>query len=287
MATNLELVSRSDALVAKITNEYAVQPREARAIVERLLMTLVNAEGSLIADTPYHRDANAEEKFFKEIWEKCKKQKGKRRLYIERLLSENPRRKAVPRAIEGPRVEKFRADHGEDALCEMQLRYQAFAHDGGQWGVPSIIYKKLIAAGANAEGFASPLNSRMRGIPGCVYHSAFDDEERFGSKGSFFKNAEPSRVYTVNPPYAEPIMERAVDVVLAQDIRGMVMLPKWEDTPAYTKLITAGWTPVQLPRGHLLEKAEGAEFRAPWNETIFVHPEMEKILKVVEEWAAM
>lgn len=287
MASVLDLASRSDALVSEIIKKYASPPWEARAIIERLLMTLVNAEGDLIADTPYHQDERAVSKFYSEIWAKCRKNRGRRLISLEDLLGTNPRRTAVLKAVEGPRIENFRRDYGDKALYEMRLRYQAFAHDGGQWGVPDKVYKNLIAAGANAEGFASPLNSRMRGVPGCIYHSAFADEERYGSSGSFFKNADPSRIYTVNPPYAEPIMERAVDTVLEKGIRGMFMLPKWEDTPAYTKLLSAGWTPVQLSKGHLLEKAEGAEFRAPWNETIFVHPDMKKIQEVIEQWAKM
>lgn len=291
MAVLGDLLARVRRLIQEVGHWYGINKYEAQAICERFLLTMFNQKNApLSPDVPFRECPQAEQKFYKEIAEKARRNRDRRRVDWKEILTTPQKPVAGKVPMKGERAEAFVSDYGEHAFASVALQYEILGNAGAQWGIPQQVYDKLSAvklgdARVTLEGFASPLNSRLRGKPGCGYCSILPADAKYGSEGDFFDVAprDPSRIMTVNPPYIESIMERACELVLAEGIRGLVMLPRWTDTPAHKMMTDAGWTAIAM-RDHLLEKPSGETFRARHVETIFVHPECPDIHEIVLDW---
>lgn len=141
------------------------------------------------------------------------------------------------------RVHELVALGGCEATATMMARYQGLFPQGQQWGVPFAMVETLHSAGVRNEGFASPLNSRMLGMEGGKFFSAFPEVDGpFGSCGSFFQArvGDHPGGWLINPPFVERLMALAAEWVVkhVSEIEGPVVfvMPAWRDSKAYNTL---------------------------------------------------
>ena len=141
------------------------------------------------------------------------------------------------------------------AALAVAVRYAVIASGGQQWGLPRNHVRELHRLhGVRNEAFASPLNSRLLGLPDAHFCSLFPDTDGpFGSLGDFFAvdlAATPGN-WVVNPPFVEALIERAaarcLDACASADTRGAdtrgapeitfyFVVPAWRDARFYQML---------------------------------------------------
>lgn len=130
------------------------------------------------------------------------------------------------------------------------LRYSSMLSGGQQWAMPSELMTLLHSKYRfRYEGFASPLNSVMLGLPGGRYCSLFTEDRAFGSIGSFNSEIMISNGgynWIVNPPYTEYMLSYAVESVLHAlnhvKINVVMLTPHWLDADYYTLLQKSPYT---------------------------------------------
>jgi hypothetical protein len=151
---------------------------------------------------------------------------------------------------------------GCTAAVAAALRYAALAPGGQQWGLPRAHVQFLYDSfGVRNEAFASPLNSRLLGLPGARFCSLFPDTDGvFGSIGDFFAAdmaALPGN-WVVNPPFVEALLERAarkcIEAVEAARAAGgaltvFFVAPDWRDAEFHRLLKEAATASVRLTPG--------------------------------------
>ncbi|VVB70519.1 Phosphorylated CTD interacting factor 1 WW domain protein [uncultured archaeon] len=132
------------------------------------------------------------------------------------------------------------------------LKYLSINSGHQQWGLVQSHYDYLYdICGVRNEGFASPMNSRLIGKVGAKFCSLFPEtDEVFGSIGSFFSNHlyNQSGNWIINPPFIESIIDLMADKILTEldeclkikkEIMCFILLPSWEDTSGFRKLIVS------------------------------------------------
>ena len=126
------------------------------------------------------------------------------------------------------------------------LRYIGYGITGQHCSIPFDVYKYLYDnLNIKGEGFSSPLNSKLLGLPETVFCTLFEDTDKyFGSLGPFssdkiIKHSEKN--WLLNPPYIESILYyayehslTALDKITRDDFMIIYMMPKWEDSEVYT-----------------------------------------------------
>jgi len=151
---------------------------------------------------------------------------------------------------------------GGTAAVAAALRYAALAPGGQQWGLPRAHVQFLYDSfGVRNEAFASPLNSRLLGLPDARFCSLFPDTDGvFGSIGDFFAvdmAALPGN-WVVNPPFVEALIERAarkcIAAVEAARAAGgaltvFFVAPDWRDAEFHRLLKEAATASLRLTPG--------------------------------------
>lgn len=99
----------------------------------------------------------------------------------------------------------------KEHLMLMILRYFSFGITGHHCAIPINIYKYCVnKLNVKAEGFASPLNSKLIGIKDTIYCTLFNDTDKYyGSVGPFsYKKLVKycDKNWLINPPYMPNIM---------------------------------------------------------------------------------
>ena len=160
---------------------------------------------------------------------------------------------------------------GRTAAVAVALRYAALAPGGQQWGLPRAHVRFLYDEfGVRNEAFASPINSRLLGLPGARFCSLFPDTDGvFGSIGDFFAAdmaAHPGN-WVVNPPFVEELLERAarkcIAAVAAARAAGRALTvffvaPDWRDAEFHRLLAVAAAASLRLePRRYFYESPAG------------------------------
>lgn len=149
---------------------------------------------------------------------------------------------------------------GEVATLAASLRYEVLSTGGQQWGLPRAHVKYLYEAfNVRNEAFASPLNSRLMGMPDAHFCSLFlDTDEVFGSIGNFFSIDNASVISTkgnwiVNPPFVEKILEQAavkcLEILELQGAKAPVffyIMPAWVDSNTYNMLHNSKYCAAEL-----------------------------------------
>ena len=149
---------------------------------------------------------------------------------------------------------------GEVATLAASLRYEVLSTGGQQWGLPRAHVKYLYEAfNVRNEAFASPLNSRLMGMPDAHFCSLFlDTDEVFGSIGDFFSIDNASVISTkgnwvVNPPFVEKILEQAavkcLEILELQGAKAPVffyIMPAWVDSNTYNMLHNSKYCAAEL-----------------------------------------
>jgi len=151
---------------------------------------------------------------------------------------------------------------GCKAAVAAALRYAALAPGGQQWGLPRAHVQFLYDSfGVRNEAFASPLNSRLLGLPDARFCSLFPDTDGvFGSIGDFFAvdmAAHPGN-WVVNPPFVEALLERAarkcIEAVEAARAAGgaltvFFVAPDWRDAEFHRLLKASATASLRLTPG--------------------------------------
>lgn len=126
----------------------------------------------------------------------------------------------------------------------MLLRYEPL-HSGLQAACPKQVFTVLEERlGVNTEAFASPLNCRLDN-----FHSAFPEDEAFGSLGSFFEASPTQGSFEVNPPFTEATIARAYHHIAAlltasteAPLQFVVVIPRWASKACWQLFEGSSWT---------------------------------------------
>lgn len=187
----------------------------------------------------------------------------------------------------GGRAERMFEKFGIDATIEAYMRYEAILAGSQHWGMPQSKYDSLHALGFTREGFASPFNTRLGKYEDSRYCSLFKEDEKFGGIGDFFLQTDNTKLWVINPPYIEEIMNRVYEYVTRCGMIGIVMFPTWNDNKGYQSFVEdEEWKDVVLhKRRHILEKPDGSTFIANHADTIFIHSQApEGVMPIIEDW---
>ena len=155
------------------------------------------------------------------------------------------------------------------AAAAVAVRYAALAPAGQQWGLPrahvDFLYREW---GVLTEAFASPLNSRLLGLPGACFCSLFlDTDAVFGSAGDFFACDALPGAWVVNPPFVEALLTAAAHKCLAA-LAGpspppavFFVGPDWRDAEFHRLLSASALCAAKLtlePGNYYYESPDGA-----------------------------
>jgi hypothetical protein len=155
------------------------------------------------------------------------------------------------------------------AAAAVAVRYAALAPAGQQWGLPrahvNFLYREW---GVRTEAFASPLNSRLLGLPGACFCSLFlDTDAVFGSAGDFFACDALPGAWVVNPPFVEALLTAAARKCLAA-LAGpspppavFFVGPDWRDAEFHRLLSASELCAAKLtlePNNYYYESPDGA-----------------------------
>jgi len=155
------------------------------------------------------------------------------------------------------------------AAAAVAVRYAALAPAGQQWGLPrahvDFLYREW---GVRTEAFASPLNSRLLGLPGARFCSLFlDTDAVFGSAGDFFACDALPGAWVVNPPFVEALLTAAAHKCLAA-LAGpspppavFFVGPDWRDAEFHRLLSASALCAAKLtlePGNYYYESPDGA-----------------------------
>jgi hypothetical protein len=191
----------------------------------------------------------------KKLLRDCGDVKRARRAAKPKIVKANSGSQIVYRDFRAPvtdRVQWMINTAGLEATTIALLRYSATNAYSSSWGIPrrvaEYLYSDKRESNFGLEGFASSLNARIIGErPDAPrFGTLFPDVDApFGGVASFFdvepgKNVE-SHLWVVNPPFVEPILDRAADrvVELAEinpEFFAVFFGPRWEDSAYYQKL---------------------------------------------------
>jgi hypothetical protein len=148
------------------------------------------------------------------------------------------------RLLETATSQSGTAEETIDMLTRLFLRYKPLGPGTGFfWSMDQRLYEFLSedVAIPVLEGFASPFNNNLPN-----FCSAFNEDMKFGSRGSFFDYMAilntPTRVIA-NPPYTLMVMNRVADVCIdyIERVPGsecVMMYPNWADSEGVIKLMS-------------------------------------------------
>lgn len=133
----------------------------------------------------------------------------------------------------------------DDLIVRLLLRYKPLGPGTGFfWSMDKRVYSFLERTSRDLiviEGFASPFNHNLKS-----FCSAFDEDMKFGSKGTFFKYIASLNVPTrmiANPPYTVSVLNEAANACInyIERVPGaecIMMYPDWQDIEGIIKLMS-------------------------------------------------
>lgn len=129
----------------------------------------------------------------------------------------------------------------EDIVISLML-YSAMGNSSNQWCITLDEYKGFIDDHSMMiEGFATPFHSQLIKIdPKYRFCSAFEEDKKLGSMGSFFDCDFNDKVVITNPPFVESILlmvaQKCQDQLSSNKVKFIVRCPHWEDSEFYSIL---------------------------------------------------
>jgi len=136
---------------------------------------------------------------------------------------------------------------GLETTLYMLLRYINYGITGMHCALPYVVYKYIYDEfNVRAEGFSSPLNSKLIFMKDSVICTLFKDTDKsFGSLGPFtYENmiTNQDKNWMINPPYMEYIIKLSYDIILEvfknttnENLLVFYLIPKWTDNETYKK----------------------------------------------------
>ena len=185
------------------------------------------------------------------------------------------------------RMERLRLAYGEEATLNTALYYSALGESGHHWGRTQTHYNRLYTEfEVRGEGFCSPQNSRLLGMPGaniCTVSAVAD--RVYGSLGSFLKinPLEYKGNWSINPPFIVVLDTQVVTrlhevlhqaVAQSLQIGFFTLLPDWGDAEFIGMMDSSAYLVAGvrlLARQYMIEMPTGEVIPSPINTRYYYH----------------